>query len=305
MEKNNRNTTLPNVSVSSDLVTSHRAVCDGFLLQALTKTEKATPYIQDARDFFDVLSSILSISEAARRVDIQAQLISAAGFSDKGRSHLTDEELATALRKVIETIASQTPDGWREELVYRYLLTRGDSLGGSMRNITGALAGKQFSDAVIGAIMQRNMSSTIVRSPSNPDKVQSITWPSRLLLFDKKPNFIGNNIDVILLATTGLEQTLREQLEEKQNYLACGELKGGIDPAGADEHWKTANSALGRIHQCFTTSDRPALFFVGAAIEAAMAEEIFKQLTNRRLTYAANFTVPQQVADLASWLVEL
>ena len=30
-----------------------------------------------------------------------------------------------------------------------------------------------------------------------------------------------------------------------------GELKGGIDPAGADEHWKTGNSALVRIRKAF------------------------------------------------------
>ena len=33
-------------------------------------------------------------------------------------------------------------------------------------------------------------------------------------------------------------------VENPKHYLACGELKGGIDPAGADEHWKTAGKAL-------------------------------------------------------------
>jgi len=31
-----------------------------------------------------------------------------------------------------------------------------------------------------------------------------------------------------------------------------GELKGGIDPAGADEHWKTANKALDKMRKPFT-----------------------------------------------------
>ena len=35
------------------------------------------------------------------------------------------------------------------------------------------------------------------------------------------------------------------------SYMALGELKGGIDPAGADEHWKTARTALSRIHEAF------------------------------------------------------
>ncbi|HAJ78349.1 MAG TPA: hypothetical protein DCO75_01135, partial [Fibrobacteres bacterium] len=29
------------------------------------------------------------------------------------------------------------------------------------------------------------------------------------------------------------------------------ELKGGIDPAGADEHWKTAKTAIDRIVSAF------------------------------------------------------
>ena len=54
-----------------------------------------------------------------------------------------------------------------------------------------------------------------------------------------------------------------------------GELKGGIDPAGADEHWKTGRAALDRILQ--TYKNRIAVIFVGAAIEKAMAEELFTE----------------------------
>ena len=126
-----------------------------------------------------------------------------------------------------------------------------------------------------------------------------------MLLFDKKPRFIDNNVDVILLNTSDGALPRRERLERKDAYLACGEWKGGIDPTGADEHWKTASSALERIRRKFRGSSPPALFFVGAAIETAMAKEIFSQLQRGRLTYAANFTVPEQVADLAAWLVAL
>ena len=96
-------------------------------------------------------------------------------------------------------------------------------------------------------------------------------------------------------------------LEMPENYLACGELKGGVDPAGADEHWKTAQSAFDRIRDRFAQKNlkAPALFFVGAAIETTMAGQIFARLQDGRLTHAANLTVPQQVADLANWLVSL
>ncbi len=47
------------------------------------------------------------------------------------------------------------------------------------------------------------------------------------------------------------------------------------------------------------------LFFLGSAIETAMASELFTRLQDGRLSYVANLTVNEQVADLAEWLVTL
>ena len=89
--------------------------------------------------------------------------------------------------------------------------------------------------------------------------------------------------------------------------IAFGELKGGIDPAGADEHWKTARAALDRVRDAYT--DRglagPSLFFVGAAIEQSMATEIFAQLTSQTLTAAANLHHQGQLAELTQILTDL
>lgn len=138
---------------------------------------------------------------------------------------------------------------------------------------------------------------------SNQEKIASLQWHNRLLLFDKKPVFLNNNIDVTML-NTGVAESNSHMMEM---YLACGEIKGGIDPAGADEHWKTAQSAFSRIRDQFTirTLPVPALFFVGAAIETAMAKQLFTQLEAGLLAYAANLTIPQQVSDLADWLIGL
>ena len=88
--------------------------------------------------------------------------------------------------------------------------------------------------------------------------------------------------------------------------MAVGELKGGIDPAGADEHWKTARTALERIREAFQqTGAAPATFFIGAAIERKMAEEIWRQLEAGVLDNAANLTNDTQVASLSRWLCTL
>ena len=284
----------------SNLITSHRAVCDGFLAQALAKTQQATPYVEDALRFYAALKDINSIDRLLDQMDIWSDLVAAAGFSEKARAHLTNEELKSALQKVLKTI--ERADEWREEVFYRYLLTKGDSLGGSMRNYTGALAGQEFGTAVLHALSEHGVAPDITTTP-NSQKIKEIAWPRRLLLFDKTPSLIGKNIDVILLNTSSWRGPPRKS--PPSAFVAFGELKGGIDPAGADEHWKTANSALDRIRQCFTAHRIPPLFFVGAAIEVAMAKEIFNQLLDERLTYAANLTVQEQLADLADWLVAL
>ncbi|MBI3592839.1 MAG: type II site-specific deoxyribonuclease, partial [Nitrospirae bacterium] len=131
-----------------------------------------------------------------------------------------------------------------------------------------------------------------------------VAWNQRALFFDYKPKLIDKNVDVILIENPVAPDVRPENLEDKTLYLACGELKGGIDPAGADEHWKTAGSALERIRDCFGRRC-PKLFFAASAIEQAMAKEIYTQLKTEKLTHAANLTAEKQLEDLANWLTSL
>lgn len=85
--------------------------------------------------------------------------------------------------------------------------------------------------------------------------------------------------------------------------FVAGELKGGIDPAGADEHWKTARTALIRIESAFAKINlKPKLFFVGSAIERKMAAEIWIMLEDSSLTNVANLTNELQLNSLVRWL---
>jgi len=289
------------IKSSGDLVTSHDATRSGFLEQALRKTEKAAPYVAQAHRLLGKLKKVSTISKLIEIDDIQDDLITAAGFSDKAAGYFSSEELKDSLLTVLEAIEAENGEKWREEILYRFLLTRGDSLGGAMRNITGAAAQVKFTEAVLAALKTKAVEYQVKTSSGNPDKVQRIVWPDRVCFFDKTPKFIGKNIDVILLSGCDISN---DTLSERGNYLACGELKGGIDPAGADEHWKTAGSALQRIRQCFPKNP-PKLFFAGAAIEESMAKEIFAQLKSGQLAHAANLIVPEQLSDLAEWLVAL
>lgn len=290
------------IKTAADLQTKHRAICDGFLEQALQKTERAEPFVKEAQDFYAALKKVKSVEELLASEKYRDDLAYACGFSDKAKSQLTAAELSGAIKKVLTRIYKEAGPEFRENILYRYLLTRGDALGGSMRNLTGSSAGTKLTEKIIKRLSGNKKKIQIVKSKAG--KVQRVIWNGRALLFDVTPRLVGKNIDVILIKSGGAETPEKEVLADKSNYLAFGELKGGIDPAGADEHWKTANSALGRIRTAFGRST-PPLFFIGAAIEAAMAKEIFKQLKSGKLTHAANLNEDKQVDDLVDWLLSL
>jgi hypothetical protein len=56
--------------------------------------------------------------------------------------------------------------------------------------------------------------------------------------------------------------------------------------------------------QLFTTYS-PQLFFVGAAVEKKMADEIWSQLKNKTRNNAANLNEENQIASLSNWLCNL
>ncbi len=114
---------------------------------------------------------------------------------------------------------------------------------------------------------------------------------------------VKNNIDMCLFDSFYESYSVNVTRNPKQ-YIALGELKGGIDPAGADEHWKTARTALERIHKGFAKYT-PLTFFIGAAIEKKMAGEIWDLLEDGIISNAANLTDENQILSIISWLCSL
>lgn len=290
-----------------DLITSPYDVRKGFLTQALFKESSAHQYLAKAEDFRVALLKAKTVDDVSNPdffSKYKAELIATAGFSEKATNHLSDDDLQAALKEALNKFHITAGKNFVQELVYRYLLTKGDALGGTSRNKIGALAGNKLAGAIIQKLKAKKIEPEAKASDSG--KVQSLIWPKRFLAFDYKPKLIDKNIDAILLDTTGLEKITKDIFNDKNRYLACGELKGGIDPAGADEHWKTASGALDRIRKVFADDEhKPQLFFVGAAIELSMAKEIFSQLQEKRLASAANLNSDVQFDALISWLISL
>jgi len=306
---------------SADLVTTYEATRAGFVALALERNRQATPYVEEARALQVAASQARIPAELPGIKGIEAGLLTAAGLSDKALAHLQAEDKAAAIAGLIEKYLEPAGAKFVEELVFRFLLTRGDSLGGAMRNIGGTLAQRKLTRAILSTLAiagtayrwQHAKSRQWINMSRDDSEIElalrGLSWKNgngqRTLMYNLSVPLIKSNVDLCLF-DVGADTLAASSYRAPERYLALGELKGGIDPAGADEHWKTARTALDRIRDAFARVDCfPDLFFVGAAIEQRMAAEIWHQLEERTLSNAANLNDASQVASLARWLCAL
>ncbi len=316
---------LQHLKTYEDLITSYEAVRAGFVALALEKNRRATPFVEQARALKIIASTTKNSSDLLTIEDIQPALLTAAGISDKAAVHLQDQDKRDAIQGLIQNFLEPAAENFVEELIYRFLLTRGDTLGGSMRNAGGAIAQRKLSRALISTLRVSGRSYEWLHSINNQWAtsiendadielyLRGLSWQKdnqcRTLIFNLTVPTVKNNIDLCLLDCSSAQINKKQAKEIYNNpniYLAFGELKGGIDPAGADEHWKTARTALIRIQSAFATINlKPELFFVGAAIERKMATEIWNMLENDLLSNAANLTNEFQLNSLARWLYNI
>lgn len=305
----------------NDLVTTYEATRAGFVALALEKNRRATPFVAQARALKAAACKAKKPSELLKIEEIQATLLTAAGVSDKALKHLLPEDKVEAVAGLIENFLEPAGSAFVEELVYRFLLTRGDTLGGSMRNVGGALAQRKLTRALLAALTLSGNSCQWLHAATNSWAelplenadielvLRGLSWKKgrcqRTLIYNLTVPFLKNNVDLCLFdcAPADLTATIYNR---PKSYVALGELKGGIDPAGADEHWKTARTALARIRESFSDKEfSPHAFFIGAAIEKKMAAEIWNQLERGTLENAANLTDEKQLTSIAQWLCSL
>lgn len=273
---------LPHLKSSKDLETTYEAVRAGFVAQALEKNRQATPYVEEARALKVAASTAKTPVDLLNIPDIQSALLTAAGVSEKATNHLLPRDKEDAINGLIDNFLEPAGKKFVEELVFRFLLIRGDSLGGSMRNIGGVLAQRKLTRSIISALKVAGKSYEWLHSETNawvpiPENdteieifVKGMCWKSdsqsRTALFNLFVPIVGNNVDLCLFNCESKDfsnkKIARDILVSSSSFIALGELKGGIDPAGADEHWKTARTHLNRIQDSFKkTGHKPNLFF--------------------------------------------
>jgi hypothetical protein len=305
------------ISSPDDLVTTRDARRQGFIEYALRRNLEALPYIDKAKGLEGYLTvKTDSYSDLIHLFEIHDTLLEAAGISVKAKAHINAEDKSEVLVKFINDVVAASGEKYIDEIVYRYLLTLGDALGGKMRNTVGAIAEEKFARFFVAQLELRGIAYEVIDRQGKPKKkserffgaVKAVCWKNcnlpRTLLMNVNVPAVKKNVDLVLIRTYLTDftaVTIKQNLNE-QEIIAVGELKGGNDPAGADEHWKTARTSLDRLRSSFYSLE---LFFIGAAIEKDMANEIFTQCIQQTLSNAANLTNDNQLAALCSWLIDL
>lgn len=312
------------VTSAKDLITSHAQTRAGFIEAALAKNEKAKPYIEQAKTLRSYAQTVDNPKQLKKITQIKNLLLTASGLSDKALKYFDDSDKLEAIDKLIENFLEPAGEDFADELVYRYLIIRGDSLGGKMRNYVGMVAQIKMIRKILSILDAGGKDYQILRKKNRAknkwdrknyehdyrtaEEITAIAWGSstkpRLLLFNAKIPLVNNNIDICLFK--GITSEYSDIVKQPERTIMLGELKGGIDPAGADEHWKTGNAALGRVRAAYKTANISLLTsFIAAAIEAKMAKEIWDQLEGGVLSNAANITVDHQLTLYCDWLINL
>jgi len=137
---------------SEDIVTTYEATRAGFVSLALEKNRRATPHVVEARALRKAASSAKRPADLLEVKGIESGLLTAAGISDKALKHLLPEDKREAVEGLIRNFLEPAGAKFVEELVYRFLIARGDALGGSMRNIGGALAQRKLTPAPLSPL---------------------------------------------------------------------------------------------------------------------------------------------------------
>jgi len=136
----------------NDLVTTYEATRAGFISIAFEKNIKATPFIEEAKSLKVIAQKAKKPKDLLSLTDIYPSLLTASGLSDKSLNHLTKEDKEEALNNLIEKFLEPAGEKFIDELVYRFLLTRGDTLGGMMRNIAGFIGQKKLIRSIIASL---------------------------------------------------------------------------------------------------------------------------------------------------------
>ena len=310
------------IDQSTDLVTTHEQTRAGFLSIALEKNMVSDPFVKNALVFKSMVKDVAKPEDLIKIKDVRPFLVTASGLSDKSLNYLSDDDQTMAIQELIDKFLKPAGNEFIDEAIFRYLIIKGDAVGGRMRNRIGALGEEKLLRCLISCMDVKGISfdwlpkdngKTWIHNNNDAGiekNIKAIHWfaagKHRVFGLNLNIPIVKKNVDLCIFNSTIEAYSNGAIVKEPEKIIMLGELKGGIDPAGADEHWKTANTALTRIRNSFQNSGLDIkTSFVGAAIANAMAGEIFMQLEENILSNAANLTNRDQLVEYCNWILTL
>jgi len=313
----------PFVKCADDLVTTHEARRAGFLDAVLLRNKEEAPYLAKAKALYCHLKSkTKTCADVLKLIAMRDVFLDAAGVMQKTRNCLDDSDKQKMFEKFIEKVIAPTGSKYVDEIVYRYLMALGSQLGGHMNNMIGKAAQSKVTRALVAKLQLMGLEFAVHKktgewimggqyTDSMADEVKAIRWKNaqyeRMLVYNLTVPGIGGrnkNVDIVMFncfADNVHAATLKGLMTDSKTLHLMGELKGGIDPAGGDEHWKTTRGALERIREAYK---KAYVVFIGASIEKSMSKEIYSQLQNGQLDYAGNLTNDNQLNAICGWIIE-
>ncbi len=135
-----------------DLVTTQEATRTGFISIAYEKNVKGTPFIEEAKSFKVLAQKAKKPKDLLKLTDIFPSLLSASGLSEKALNYLSEKDQKEAIINLIEKFLEPAGDAFIDELIYRFLLTKGDALGGIMRNLAGSIGEKKLIRGIVSSL---------------------------------------------------------------------------------------------------------------------------------------------------------
>ena len=221
------------IKSADDLVTSREETRAGFIAMALEKNNIAVPYIEEAKALKALASQVKKPKEFLQVKDLRVGLLTASGLSDKSLNYLNEDDRTIAIKGLIEKFLEPAGENFIDELVYRYLLTKGDALGGKARNLAGSLGERKFLRFIVSVFNLAGISykwkdietNTWLDKPKDDTEIEkrikALFWnkgtKNRLLLLNMNVPLVDKNVDLSILQGVIEEVKKRKTVNHSQS----------------------------------------------------------------------------------------
>ena len=238
------------------------------------------------------------------------------------------QELSQHFNTIISGLVKASPITSRRHLEMAYA-NLGESFGGSWRNEVGRLAYVEVLTPLALYLHRRGVLASIIYKlkgriiPEDEEEMintrqnytlnitESIDLDEKLAQLEEQRIIYrelllknGHRLQIDRQITWRDEKSkpykigpdLSSVSEDEDVLFWSGELKGGADPAGSDEHWKTATRAFDRILEASARTNRPKpkLSFIATILVERVAREAAMLIAQGKLYSVYNLT---QMAD--------